>query len=104
MDTLFPNDLGDDHYIHVATDVGLFRVFYNTINKIHAKVCEMGGPVGYKIESCEPNPDNCKTVVFPGTVDKYTVSLIMVQFELEIAHDPTIPKSEFGDMCLLITP
>jgi hypothetical protein len=104
MDALFPCSAGDDYHIHVATDVGLFRVFYNTINKIHTKVCEMGGPAGYKIEPCEPNPDGCKTVVFPEVVEKYTISVIMASFELEIANDPTLPRSEFGDMCLFITP
>lgn len=108
MDLAFPPSLGDDHHVvcSVASTNETVLVFFNTNAKIKTKATEFGGPEGWKIVPCAPNPSECTSVVFcPDAIDEGTLDEVCELYGLRLVADETAEgePSAPGDMSMLLT-
>ena len=106
MDLAFPPSLGDDHHVvcSVASTNETVLVFFNTNAKIKTKATEFGGPEGWKIVPCAPNPSECTSVVFcPDAIDEGTLDEVCELYGLRLVPDETVEPSAPGDMSMLLT-
>ena len=80
----------------------MYLLFFNTITKVKQKVMEFGGPEGWKIVPCAPNPSGCKTVVFRrDEIQDHSIDELCALYGLRVLDEDTAP-SEIGDMSFLI--